>query len=99
MRSSTLIPGTVAKYLREQGPGLRVVEVQLARHGGHQPAADVLGEASELVGKAGDVVLAHVGEQCVGLETSGRCRRRLVGGGDSGAIDGLVQVHADVERR
>ena len=72
------------------------VEVLLGGHGDHQAAGDVLGQADDLIGEAGDVLLADVGQQQIDLIVARLGLEALGGAGDAAAEQGLVQVdHLD----
>ena len=72
------------------------VEVLLGGHGDHQAAGDVLRQADDLIGEAGDVLLAHVGQQQVDLVVASLGLEALGGAGDAAAEQRLVQVgHLD----
>ena len=72
------------------------VEVLLRGHGHHQAAGDVLGQADDLIGEAGDVLLADVGQQQVDLIVAGLGLEALRRAGDAAAVQGLVEVgHLD----
>jgi hypothetical protein len=80
------------EVLADELPHLRVPEILLGRQRDHQPARKVLGQAADLVGKARDVVLAHVRDHVVVQPHAGLHFHRLVAGGDARGIDGLVEV-------
>ena len=67
-------------------------EVGLGGGGDHQDAGDVLRQADDLVGEAGHVLLAHVGQQQVDYIAAAGGGVALGGAGDAAAVQGLVQV-------
>ena len=72
------------------------VEVHLRGHGDHQAAGNVLCQTDDLIGEAGDVLLADVGQQQVDLVVARLGLKALSGAGDAAAEQGLVQVgHLD----
>ena len=72
------------------------VEVLLRGHGHHQAAGDVLRQTDDLIGEAGDVLLAHVGQQQVDLIVARLGLEALRGAGDAAAVQGLVEMgHLD----
>ena len=72
------------------------VEVGLGGHGDHQAAGNILRQADDLIGEAGDVLLADVGQQQVDLIVARLGLEALSGAGDTAAEQGLVQVgHLD----
>ena len=72
------------------------VEVHLRGHGDHQAAGNVLCQTHDLIGEAGDVLLADVGQQQVDLVVARLGLKALGGTGDAAAEQGLVQVgHLD----
>ncbi|CAN4035567.1 DUF3995 domain-containing protein, partial [Dysosmobacter welbionis] len=72
------------------------VKVRLRGHGDHEAAGDVLGQAHDLIGEAGHVLLAHVCQQQIDLVVARLGLETLGGAGDAAAEEGLVQVgHLD----
>ena len=72
------------------------VKVRLRGHGDHQAAGNVLCQTHDLIGEAGDVLLADVGQQQVDLIVARLRPEALRGAGDAAAVQRLVQVdHLD----
>mmetsp|Transcript_99305 Transcript_99305/g.286554 ORF Transcript_99305/g.286554 Transcript_99305/m.286554 type:complete len:385 (-) Transcript_99305:481-1635(-) len=78
--------------LFQQRPGNVVLEVLVCRQCDHDAARQVLGEAGDLVGELGDIVLADVRQEHVGQEVS--CGHGLPGivGSQRRPTDVLVEV-------
>ncbi len=88
--------GAALQVFAEEGPRVFGGEVLRGGHGGDEATGEVLREAGDLVGEAGDVVLADVGEEVVGLVIAGGGLLGFVGGGDACPVDGFVEVgHLD----
>ena len=68
------------------------VEVHLRGHGDHQAAGNVLCQTHDLIGEAGHVLLADIGQQQVDLIVARLGLEALSGAGDAAAEQGLVQV-------
>ena len=61
-----------------------------------QTAGQVLRQAGHLVGDAGDLLLAHVRQELIAQVGSRGGGQALMGGGNPGGVDGLVEVgHLD----
>ena len=67
------------------------VEVLLRGHGDHQAARDVLCKTHDLIGEAGDVLLADVGKEQINLIVARLGLEALGRAGDAAAEQGFVQ--------
>ncbi len=81
---------TPLRVLVDDGPQLLVAEVGLAGGGDHQAAGDVLDQTDDLIGEAGHVLLADVGQQQVDHVVAALGGGALGGAGDAAAVQGLV---------
>ena len=82
MRSMVGVSHWPTRYFSTMGPIFSSARSWARRHGDHEAAGDVLGQARDLVGEAGDVLLADVGQQHVDLVVAGRHLDALVGAGE-----------------
>ena len=71
------------QVLVDDGTQLGIPEVGLGGGGDHQTAGDVLGQPDDLIGEAGDVLLAHVGQQQVDEVAAALGGVALGGAGDA----------------